>query len=110
MRHNGVTQSVSLSGVARAGLSDAAQRLAAATTEIDRVATEFVDGVNAIQAAGEDLDGHAGGAMFAIGADAASITVALTDPRGIAAAAPGGGTRDNTNLADRKSTRLNSSH
>src|SRR3546814_8512375 len=59
LRRNGVTQSVSPSGGALAGIADAAQRLAAATTEIDRVATEFVDGVNAIQAAGEGLDGHA---------------------------------------------------
>ncbi|HVI98162.1 MAG TPA: flagellar hook-associated protein FlgK [Sphingomonas sp.] len=99
MVRNGAVQSVSPSGGALAGISDSAQRLAAATDEVNRIAADLVDGVNAVQAAGEDLDGHAGAAMFGIGDGAASIAVTLTDPRGIAAAAPGGGTRDNTNLA-----------
>ncbi|MCM8731238.1 flagellar hook-associated protein FlgK [Hephaestia sp. GCM10023244] len=99
MRRNGVSQSVSPAGGALAGIADSAQRLATATDAINRVVTEFVNGVNAVQAAGETLDGNAGAPMFTIGTDAASIAMTLTDPRGIAAATPGGGTRDNTNLA-----------
>ena len=65
------------------------------------IAQNFVDGVNAVQAGGRDLDNIAGAAMFAIDASAgtAQVSVTLDDPRGIAAAAVGGGQRDNSNLA-----------
>lgn len=99
LRRNGTTQSVSPNGGALAGITDSALRLAGAAKEVDRLAKSFVDGVNAVQAAGEDLDGNAGAPLFAIGAGASEMTLALTDPRGIAAAAPGAGSRDNTNLA-----------
>ena len=36
--------------------------------------------------------------MFTAGATPSDLTLALTDPRGIAAAGVGGGTRDNSNL------------
>jgi len=98
LRRNGASQSVSPSGGALAGIVDSAQRLAMATEAIDQLATSFVEGVNAVQAQGEDLDGTAGTPLFAIGTGATSISVALADPRGIAAAAPGVGPRDNANL------------
>jgi flagellar hook-associated protein 1 FlgK len=99
LSRNAVSQSVSPTGGALAGLADSALRLAGATAEVDRLATSFVDGANAVQAAGEDLDGNAGAPLFAIGTGASSMAVALADPRGIAAAAPGAGSRDNANLA-----------
>jgi flagellar hook-associated protein 1 FlgK len=80
-------------------MGEAAQRIADAATMLDTLATEFVEGVNAFQAAGHDLAGESGEPMFDSGGRAAQITLSLTDPRGIAAAAVDGGTRDNANLA-----------
>ena len=74
-------------------------------SQLDQTAAAFTDGVNQVQAQGRDLDGAPGAAMFGVGDDPTDITVALTDPRGIAAAAPGGGTRDNSNLAGLTSLR-----
>jgi flagellar hook-associated protein 1 FlgK len=108
LRRNGALQSVSPSGGALAGIADAAQRLAAATKQIDQLATALVDGVNAVQAQGEDLDGASGTPFFTVDAGAATMTIALTDWRGIAAAAPGGGARDNTNLAGLEALRSSS--
>ena len=99
LRRNGASQAVSPSGGALAGIVDSAQRLATATQQVDQLATSFVASVNAVQAQGEDLDGNAGAALFAIGTDAASMAMALTDRRGIAAATPGAGPRVNSNLA-----------
>ena len=55
--------------------------------DLDLLATSLRDSVNAVQAdpAGRDLDGLAGSPLFA-GTGAADLTVALSDPRGIAAA------------------------
>jgi flagellar hook-associated protein 1 len=57
------------------------------TAELDLLATTIRDTVNTVQtaAAGRDLDGNVGTALFA-GSGAADLSVALTDPRGIAAA------------------------
>jgi flagellar hook-associated protein 1 len=54
---------------------------------LDAIATTIRDAVNGVQTdpAGRDLDGLVGSALFA-GTGAADLTVALTDPRGIAAA------------------------
>jgi flagellar hook-associated protein 1 len=82
-----------------AGFTEGAQRIAAARDEIGALAADFAEGVNAVQAAGEDLTGSAGAPMFAAGDPAYKLTLTLTDPRGIAAAAAGGGIRDNANLA-----------
>jgi flagellar hook-associated protein 1 FlgK len=87
------------SGGALAGIADGAQRLEEAQTRLGQVAGDFVDGVNAVQAQGADLDGNAGAAMFAIGDSPTHVTLALADPRGIAAATPGAGRLDNGNLA-----------
>ena len=86
------------SGGALAGIVDGAQRIEAAREQLNGIATSFVDGVNAVQAQGRDLDGNPGGPMFATGDSPTDIQLTLTDPRGIAAAAVGGGPRDNSNL------------
>lgn len=86
-------------GGALAGVVDGAQRIADARAQLNTIAKSFTDGINAVQAQGDDLNGTAGAAMFATGATAADITLSLTDPSGIAAAATGGGTRDNSNLS-----------
>jgi flagellar hook-associated protein 1 FlgK len=62
--------------------------------DLDQLATALRDAVNAVQTdvAGRDLDGLVGSPLFA-GAGAADLVVALSDPRGIAAA-------QSTNTAD----------
>lgn len=87
-------------GGALAGIADAAARIAGARDQINATASDFASGVNAVQAQGRDLDGNPGAAMFATGATPSDLTLALSDPRGIAAATVGGGTRDNSNLAN----------
>jgi flagellar hook-associated protein 1 FlgK len=96
---------VSPSGGALAGLIDGATQIATARTKLNTIATAFTTGVNAVQAQGQDLNGNNGGALFATGSSPTDITLALTDPNGIAAAAVGRGTRDNTNLANLASLR-----
>ncbi|WP_404373012.1 flagellar hook-associated protein FlgK [Sphingomonas sp. MMS24-J45] len=85
-------------GGALAGIVDGAARIADARVSLETIATAFTDGVNAVQAQGRDLDGNPGAALFAVGSSPTDITVSLTDPRGIAAAAVGGGPRDASNL------------
>ena len=67
-----------------------------------RYAADFTVVVREISdASGVDLDGSPGAAMFALGSDGvADVELVLTSPRGIAAAAPGGGPLDNGNLAN----------
>ncbi|MEG3087464.1 flagellar hook-associated protein FlgK [Sphingomonas sp. PB4P5] len=95
----GTSSTLTPGGGVLAGIADGAQRVATARAQLNTIATAFVDGVNAVQAGGETLDGTAGAAMFASGATPSDVTMVLSDPRGLAAAAPGGGTRDNSNLA-----------
>jgi flagellar hook-associated protein 1 FlgK len=63
------------------------QEIAATAADLDLLAVTLRDTVNAVQTnpAGRDLDGVAGAAFFA-GTGAADFVVALTDPRGVAAA------------------------
>lgn len=96
---NGTASSLSPNGGALAGIAEGGQRIGAARTELNRIATDFVDGINAVQAAGRDLDGNPGAPLFAVGTSPTDISVALASGRGIAAAAVGGGPRDNSNLA-----------
>ncbi|OYY73116.1 flagellar hook-associated protein FlgK [Sphingomonas sp. 28-63-12] len=96
---NGNSASLNPNGGALAGIVDGGQRIGAARTELSRIANDFVNDVNTVQAAGRDLDGNPGAALFATGATATDISVVLTSGRGIAAAAVGGGNRDNSNLA-----------
>lgn len=95
---NGAASSLSPNGGALAGIAEGGQRIGAARTELNRIATDFVDGVNAVQAGGRDLDGNPGAPLFAVGAAPTDISLALSSGRGIAAAAVGGGPRDNANL------------
>ncbi len=71
--------------------------LPARSADLDLLATVLRDKVNAVQTdpAGRDLDGAVGAALFA-GTGARDLDVALTDPRGIAAAASAN-LADNTN-------------
>lgn len=81
------------------GIADTAQRIADTRTTLGQLATDFAGAANAFQAAGRTLDGTPGTAFFTVAAgDATQLSLALEDPRGIAAAAPGGGVRDNANL------------
>lgn len=95
----GDTSILNPNGGALGGVVDGAQRIANARGALAEMATSFVAGVNETQDGGRTLDGTAGGAMFAVGAAPTDITVAMTEPRGIAAAAAGEGTRGNGNLA-----------
>jgi flagellar hook-associated protein 1 FlgK len=92
------TRPLNPSAGALAGFSESASRIADARDVLDVLAAAFVDGVNAVQAGGEDQNGNAGAPMFE-GATATTVRLVLNDPRGIAAASPGAGERDNGNLA-----------
>lgn len=85
-------------GGAMAGIAEGAARIADARDALDRIAVGVANGVNTVQAGGHDLDGNAGAAMFSA-TGASDFKLVLDDPRGIAAAAPGGGPRNNGNLA-----------
>lgn len=88
------------SGGALAGMSESAQRIVANRTALNDLAGQFVDAINAFQAAGDDLSGNSGQPIFAVGDSPTDLSLVLNDPRGIAAAAHGGGARDNANLAN----------
>jgi flagellar hook-associated protein 1 FlgK len=83
------------------------QTLATMKTQLDQFAFQFAQAVNTVQTAGSDATGNTGVALFdppntttgtATGA-ASSISVALTSGSQIAAAASGGASGDNSNLA-----------
>ncbi|TXC72463.1 flagellar hook-associated protein FlgK [Sphingomonas ginsenosidivorax] len=102
----GTVASMTPSGGALAGIADGAQRVADATEALGDLATSFTSQVNAVQAQGRDLDGNAGTALFATGGSPLDIRVALTDPRGIAAASATGSARDASNLAALQAVRV----
>ncbi|WNO53670.1 flagellar hook-associated protein FlgK [Stakelama saccharophila] len=85
-------------GGALSGMQDGAQRIAATSQKLDQLAQAFVEGVNDVQAPGEDLSGGEGKPLFAISDGAGTVSRALDDPADIAAATPGAGARDNGNL------------
>jgi flagellar hook-associated protein 1 FlgK len=89
---------VNPSGGALAGVVEAGQRISDTRIELNKIATAFASEVNTVQTSGDDLDAKTGAKLFETGAQATDITVMLTDPRGIAAAAVGKGPRDNSNL------------
>jgi flagellar hook-associated protein 1 len=99
---NGATQQLMTpTAGALAGIAEGAQKVADAQTQLAGIAKSFADGVNGVQAGGRDLDNNPGAQMFTIATDGtAHITMAMTDPRTIAAGVAGGGQRDNTNLAN----------
>ncbi|RYY27290.1 MAG: flagellar hook-associated protein FlgK [Sphingomonadales bacterium] len=95
---DGSVKALSPTGGVFAGIVEGATAIAGARSQLNNLAQSFAQGVNAAQAAGEDLSGTPGAAMFTIGDPASHLTLALNDPRSIAAAAPGKGARDNSNL------------
>jgi flagellar hook-associated protein FlgK len=105
LQQGGNFQTFTPVGGALAGIGEGASRIADTRASLSALATDFVDEVNAIQASGRDLDGQPGAALFAVGATPTDITAVLTDPRGLAAAAVGAGTRDTGNLAALESAR-----
>lgn len=100
------SSSFSPGGGTLAGVVDGAQRVASALRTIDQIATDFVDAVNTVQAQGRTLDGTPGAPLFTAAAVPTEFTLSLADPRGIAAAAVGGGPRDNSNLQALAAVRL----
>ena len=94
----GATTTVNPTGGVLAGVVDGAQKIKEATTQLDGIATAFTTSVNTVQTGGTDLDGAAGTALFAVGTSPTQITLALSDPRKIAAAKSGGSPRDGSNL------------
>ncbi len=92
VRGNGST-TVAPTGGLLAGIADGAQRIVDARGGLNSIANDFVTAVNTVQENGDDLDGNPGRPVFA-----PDLSVVLTDPRGIAAAASGGGARDASNL------------
>jgi len=101
VHRNGFTQSLNASGGAFAGISDAAGRIASARETLNTMAQSFVDGVNAVQANGADLNGKTpADPIFSTNpANPTAITMVMNDPKGIAAASVGEGARGNGNLA-----------
>ncbi len=95
-------------GGALSGLVEGAQRIGDAIDALNVMARDLADGINAIQAGGDDLDGNPGTPMFAMGADASDFRMVLTGPRAIAAASSGAGVRNNGNLAALESFRQSS--
>lgn len=95
---NGATSALIPSGGALAGIADGAQKIQDATDALDSLATDFTTSVNNFQTSGADLDGNPGVAMFATGGAPTEISLAMTNPRGVAAASPTGGSRDGSNL------------
>jgi flagellar hook-associated protein 1 FlgK len=86
------------SGSAAADLQTLTTDIPAYQAQLDSVAFTLATQVNDAQAAGYDLDGNAGGPMFA-GTTAATIGVAITDPAQIAASGTPGGNLDGSNAA-----------
>ena len=97
---------LSPSGGALSGLIDASARIAGARETLDALATDFTTAINQFQADGLNLSGAPGGPLFTIGASPTDIGMAITDPRGIAAAGVGEGARGNGNMAALAKLRL----
>jgi flagellar hook-associated protein 1 FlgK len=86
-------------GEAAASLQSLNSVLPGQSASLDQVATDLMTAVNTQHAAGFDLSGNAGGKFFT-GTGAADITVAITDPKLIAASGNSGGPNlDNTNAS-----------
>jgi flagellar hook-associated protein 1 FlgK len=72
-----------------------------ALTSIDQLAWGVGTAVNTQQASGTDANGNSGASIFALGSGvtgaADAISVALTDPNGVAASTSGAGAQDGSN-------------
>jgi flagellar hook-associated protein 1 FlgK len=85
-------------GGAMAGMLDGAERINATRGAFNQVAKSFVETVNGLQAAGQDLNGNTGPAMFGLTAGTAQMSLLLTDGSTIAAARGNQGSRNSDNL------------
>jgi flagellar hook-associated protein 1 FlgK len=99
VQQGGSFQTFTPVGGALAGIGEGATRIADTRASLNAIASDFVAVVNAGQAGGRDLDGQPGAPLFAVGHTPTDLTMVLDDPRGLAAAAVGAGTRDASNLA-----------
>jgi flagellar hook-associated protein 1 FlgK len=101
---------LSSEGGAMAGMVDGAQKIAAARTALNTVATNFTTDMTSVQAAGDDLNGTAGQPIFAAGTSPTDISVVMTDGSGIAAATRGKGVRNAGNLDSLQAIRIKSAY
>lgn len=105
--YDGVSTNLATDGGSIAGLVDGAQKIAAARSSFNAIAKNFTKTVNDVQQAGDDLEANDGQPMFDSDPDdPTSITVALKDGSGIAAAGRDKGERDASNLADLQAKRV----
>ena len=94
-----VPTTFSPTGGSLAGIADAASKVAGARTELEAIGRALADATKATQEAGVGMDAQPGGAIFAYDNGVPMrMTLALDDPRKIAAASPNMGTRDGGNL------------
>lgn len=85
---NGTAEALPLRGGSIAGFAEAANRVADMRTRLADLATSLATGVNQVQAAGVDLDGQPGGAIFDASAGDGTIAVNTLSGRQVAAARP----------------------
>jgi flagellar hook-associated protein 1 FlgK len=105
---NNITADLTAGGGQLGGILTARdQDIPQVETALDQLAYRLATQMNALNEGGADLNGNAGGAIFGLpsgataanpGGSAAGISVVMTDPSGIAAAANGNGPSDDTNL------------
>lgn len=93
---NGTTTPLPAIGGRLAGLVDVAASTADKRSELDSIARQFTDEVNAWSAQGRDVNGNPGQPLLNMSAGALSIIVATSDPAAIAAASSDG--TENGNL------------
>ena len=84
----GAPEAVTLKGGSVAGFSEAANRIWDVRQQVTNLATGLSDGVNQFQAAGVDLDGQPGAALFDASAGNGTLAVNPLAGRQIAAARP----------------------
>ncbi len=99
-----ITQDILAGGGQTGGMIQVANEdIPSAMSAIDNLASAVGQQINTLNEAGSDLSGNPGGAIFtlptAIAGSAGLISVALTNPSTLAAAASGEGSADGTNAA-----------
>lgn len=85
---NGSPEAVPLKGGSLAGFMEAANRVSDMRQRVTNLAQSLADGVNQVQAAGVDLDGHPGAPLFDASSGDGKIAVTTISGRQIAAARP----------------------
>lgn len=97
---------VALSGGSLSGQQQTLTKLGQVHGDLNTLARDIVTTVNGVQATGVDLDGNAGAALLS-GTDAASFALATSNPRALATATSGIGSRDSSNLDALRSALVN---